>query len=294
MQIGDLHVKNHEFYVISFSDAPNVFGSAQINGVIGSEVLERFVTEVDYDNNRLTFTMPGKFNYAGKGITLPFERPRQVPLVDGEIDGVSGKFGLDTGARSSLLLFGPFTDKNNLRTKYAPKVEGITGWGIGGPVRSQVTRVKVLKLGLVEAYNVVTRLPLQKSGDLTTSKMSGIVGADVLKQFNIIFDYSRRRIIFEKNRNYGAPDTFDRAGMWMGQIGKNFEVLDVIAGSPAAEAGLRVGDKIVAVDGQSTDKLLLPAVRLKLKTDPPQKRVRLLVESGGERREITVTLRDLV
>ena len=198
MQIGDLHIKNHEFAVISFADAPNVFGSAQIDGIIGSEVLERFVTLVDYENKRLVFTRPDKFNYTGSGTIFSFTRNGLVPLVNGEIDGIAGVFGIDTGARSSLLLFGPFTDNNNLRTKYAPKVEGITGWGIGGPVKSQVTRVKVFKLGSLEVYNVVTRLPLQKSGDLTTSKMAGVVGADVLKQFNIIFDYSRRRIIFEK------------------------------------------------------------------------------------------------
>jgi carboxyl-terminal processing protease len=71
-------------------------------------------------------------------------------------------------------------------------------------------------------------------------------------------------------------------------------VLDVIAGSPAAEAGLKVGDKILAIDGQSTEKLLLPEVRLKLKNDAPQKRVQLLVETNGERRKTTITLRDLV
>ncbi len=294
MQIGDLHVKNHEFAVISFADAPNVFGSAQFDGIIGSEVLERFVTKVDYENNRLEFTRPDKFKYTGGGIKFSYTKNGLVPLVNGEIDGVAGVFGIDTGARSSLLLFGPFTDNNNLRTKYAPKVEGITGWGIGGPVRSQVTRVKVFKLGSLEIYNVVTRLPLQKSGALTTSKMAGVVGADVLKQFNITFDDSRREVIFEKNRHFGAADTFDRAGMWIGQTGKIFEVLDVIAGSPAAEAGLKVGDKILAIDGQDTEKLLLPEVRLKLKNDAPQKRVQLLVETNGERRRITITLRDLV
>lgn len=294
MQVGDRHIRDHDFSVISFADAPSVFGSARIDGVIGAEVLERFVAKVDYEHRRLTLTEPERFEYRGGGIALPFERPRMVPLVEGEIDGVTGKFGIDTGARSSLLLFGPFTDENNLRTKYAPAVEGITGWGIGGPVRSQVTRVKLLKLGGVEARNVVTRLPLQRGGDLTTSKMAGLVGADVLKQFDLIFDYGRKRIIFEKNRNYGAPDTFDRAGMWLGLDGKSFAVVDVIKGGPAAEAGVEVGDHILAVDGRPAERLDLLAIRLRFKDDPPGERVHLTVLSGGKKREIVIVLRDLV
>ena len=97
---------------------------------------------------------------------------------------------------------------------------------------------------------MVTRLSLQRGGDLTTSKMAGVVGADILKQFNLTFDYKQRRIIFEKNRNYGASDTFDRAGMWLGQDGKSFAVIDVIKGGPAAEAGIKVGDHILTIDGK--------------------------------------------
>ncbi len=294
MQVGNVRLTEQPFGVISFADAKYVFGTAQVDGVIGDEVLRRFVVKIDYERNLLTFTQPSQFVYRGSGTVLSIQRPRLIPIVEGEIDGIAGKFGIDTGARSSLILYGPFVEGNNLRAKYQPKVEGITGWGIGGPIRSQIARINVLKLGAVEVHSVVTRFSLQRSGALTSTAMAGLVGPDVLKQFNITFDYSRQQMIFEKNKNYSTPDTFDRAGMWLGQDGKTFEVIDVIKASPAAEAGIKVGDRILAINGKSTEHLDLLATRLKFKNDPINEKIRLTLLFGNERRQVTVVLRNLV
>jgi C-terminal processing protease CtpA/Prc len=115
-----------------------------------------------------------------------------------------------------------------------------------------------------------------------------------LKQFTTIFDYSRRQLIFEKNNQYGKPDSYDRSGMWFGHVGNHFEVIDVIAGGPAAEAGIKVGDQILEIDGQKTVQLDLPTIRLRFKNDSPKKRVRLVIERKGQRREVVLILRDLV
>jgi hypothetical protein len=48
------------------------------------------------------------FRPPSSGTTLHFERLRSIPLVDAVLDGVHGMFGVDTGARSSLLLYGPY------------------------------------------------------------------------------------------------------------------------------------------------------------------------------------------
>jgi len=140
----------------------------------------------------------------------------------------------------------------------------------------------------------VARFSLQRSGALTNTGRAALVGPDVLKQFTTIFDYSRRQIIFEKNAEYGKPDSYDRAGMWFGLEGYHFEVIDVMAGGPAAESGIKVGDKILTIDGKNASTLDLPSVRLKFNNDASKSRVRLMIEHDGARREVVVTLRDLV
>jgi hypothetical protein len=295
VQISDISMTNQDFGVISFADTKYVFGANRIDGIIGYSLFKRLVVRIDYEQKRVTFIEPLRFAYQGSGVIVPLDFDAHLPLVKGELDGVPGIFVIDTGARSSLLLYGPFVEQNNLRTKYKANVEGITGWGIGGPVRSQVVRIGSLKLGAVEVHNLIARLSLQKSGGLTNANRAALVGPDVLRQFTTTFDYSRRQLIFEKNGNYGKPDSYDRVGMWFGQEGDHFEVIDVIAGSPASEAGIKVGDQILAIDGQSAKALDLPTIRLKFKNDPPKKRVRLTLQrDGGERREIVLTLRDLV
>jgi hypothetical protein len=223
-----------------------------------------------------------------------FERPRQIPVVEAELDGVRGKFGVDTGARSSLLAYGPFADRNKLKEKYDAKLEGVTGWGIGGPVRSLLARANELRIGEVAVHDLVIRLSTQKTGLTTSADMAGLIGPDVLSQFDLTVDYPHNRLIFEKNEHYGRRDSYDRAGMWMGQDGERFTVVDVIAGGPADQAGIKQGESILTIDGVSTDNLVLPEVREQMRRDRAGTRIALVLESSGKRRTVVVTLRDLV
>jgi membrane-associated protease RseP (regulator of RpoE activity) len=217
-------------------------------------------------------------------------------VVAGVLDGVAGNFGVDTGARSSLLLYGPFCAQNNLQEKYGAKLEGVTGWGIGGPVRSLLARAKELQIGDVVVRDPVIRLSTQKTGLTTSSAMAGLIGPDVLSQFDVTFDYARTRIIFEKNKNYGRRDSYDRAGIWMGQDkdGKHFAVVDVIAGGPGAAAGVKPGDEILAINGENTANLILPDVRETIRREAVGGKLTLLLESQGKQRTAVVTLKDLV
>ncbi|HEV8371471.1 MAG TPA: aspartyl protease family protein [Pyrinomonadaceae bacterium] len=296
MQIGALYLTNLNLGAYSYADARHVFGSKRFHGVIGLPVFQHLVVKVDYERQRLAFKVPSHFRYDGAGVVVPFELDRYAPIVTGAIDGIPARLTVDTGSRSSLLLRNPFIESHNLRTKYVPQVEAITGWGGGGSIRSQVTRTKLLRLGAVEFHNVVTFFSLQRAGLLATADdNAGLVGGSILKRFNITFDYSRKQLIFEKN-HYHKPDTFDRAGMWLSQSadGKSFEIFDVVAGGPAANAGLKVGEKILVIDGRRIEQLVLPTVRERLKSLPPNHRLRLLVRSGDNQRQVVVVLKELV
>jgi hypothetical protein len=296
LQMGDLIFADIDSNVMDLSDAPQVFGTKHFDGIIGSPVFERMVVKHDYVNRVLTFTAPDKFDYTAAGVIVRFERPRQIPVVAASLDGVAGNFGVDTGARSSLLLYGPFCAQNHLQEKYGAKLEGVTGWGIGGPVRSLLARASTLQIGDVTARDLVIRLSTQKTGATTSSAMAGLIGPDVLSQFEVTFDYARTRIIFEKNKNYGRRDSYDRAGIWMGQSpdGKHFTVVDVIAGGPGAAAGVKPNDQILAINGQSTSNLILPDVREAIRREAVGDKLTLLLESGGKQRTVVVTLKDLV
>ncbi|MEP6923837.1 MAG: PDZ domain-containing protein, partial [Pyrinomonadaceae bacterium] len=76
--------------------------------------------------------------------------------------------------------------------------------------------------------------------------------------------------------------------------GDNFEVLDVVPDSPAEKSGIKLGDKILAVNGKRSDLLNLPEVRLILKSSEAKEPVKLTLKSGQNQREVLVILKDLV
>jgi hypothetical protein len=294
IRIGDLQYEDVDARVFPGEDSPSVFGTKPLDGWVGLEIFSKLVVKHDYVRRKLTLTLPDNYRYRGHGAIVPFDRPSLIPVVEATLDGVAGKFGVDTGARSALLLYGPFVEQNGLQAKYDARLEGVTGWGIGGPVRSLLARAGELRIGDVVVRDLVVRLSTQKRGATTSSNMAGLIGPDVLSQFDLTVDYARNRLIFDRNENYGRWDSYDRAGMWMGQDGERFTVVDVIAGGPADEAGIKVGDAIVAIDGTSTSKLVLPDVRERIRRAAVGRRMALILESGGSLRTAVVTLRDLV
>jgi hypothetical protein len=293
-ELGPLRFEDVEVSVFPGGDSGNVFGKKPMDGIVGLEVFSRVVVKHDYVHKVLIFTLPDAFDYRGHGVVVHFDRTRFLPVVDAELDGVRGKFGIDTGARSALLAYGPFIEQNHLQEKYHAQLEGVTGWGFGGPVRSLLARATKLTIGDLVVRDLVIRLSTQKKGLTTSSEMAGLIGPDVLSQFDVTMDYSRNRLIFEENENYGRRDSYDRSGMWMGQDGEYFTVIDVIAGGPADEAGIKKGETILAIDGISTEKLVLPEVREKIRHEAVGRRLSLLLESNGKQHTALVTLRDLV
>jgi len=293
LQVGDATLSNQLFAVYPMESFASVEG-VDIPGLIGYEVFKRFVVKVDYEHNILTLTVPSAFAYQGNGTKLPFVFNAHIPQVDGSIDGIAGKFDIDTGSRSSLDIMKPFVEKHDLVAKYNAKIEAVTGFGVGGAARSLLARAQVLQLGSVEVHNPVTELSVQEKGAFISPYVAGNVGAGVLKRFNITFDYAHQELILEPNTNYGKPDVFDRSGMWVNQGAGAFEVMDVTAGGPAAAAGIKVGDKIVAVDGQAAAQITLPDLRKRFKSESAGTKVRLAVKSGDQQRDVELVLKDLV
>jgi len=293
LEVGDASLADQVFAVYPLGGLAEAEGVAA-QGLIGYEVFKRFVVEIDYERGRLTLVLPDTFTYKGSGTAVSFKFNDRIPQVEGEIDGVPGKFDIDTGSRASLTILAPFAVKHNLKERYGAKVEAVTGWGVGGSTRGLITRAGILKLGGVEVRGPVTELSLQTKGAFVDPYVAGNVGAGVLQRFNLIFDYGRGRIIFEPNANNARPDFYDRSGMWLNLSKGVFQIIDVVAGGPAAEEGLKKGDEILSMDGKTPGQITLAEARSKLRTEPAGTRVRLRVRSGGADRDVTVTLRDLI
>ncbi|HET6438692.1 MAG TPA: aspartyl protease family protein [Anaeromyxobacter sp.] len=293
VQIGGAFVLDQTFLVYPLDRLAPVEGIAE-QGMVGYEVFRRFATRIDYARSRLTLFAPDTFRYEGPGAVVPFVFNQHIPQVDGEIDGLPGKFDLDTGSRSSLDLLAPFVEAHGLIAKYGATNERIDGFGVGGPVRGYVVRAGVLKLGPVEIPAPVTGLSASRKGAFAATEVAGNVGYGVLSRFTVYLDYAHQKVVLEKNARFARRDRYDQAGLWVHLVEGTFEVIEVVPGAPAAEAGLLVGDRIVSVDGGSPGRLTLHGFRRLLRERPAGTRVELRVRRADGEHRLRIVLRELV
>ncbi len=293
LALGNVVLRDQPFAVFPLTGLAAAEGMA-VDGLVGYEVLQRFIARIDYAGGKITFFLPAAFQPPAGATAVPFTFDGETPQVEGEIDGIPGKLAIDTGSRTSLTLTRPFVEEHGLAAKYGAKLEAMTGWGVGGGVRSGLGRAGILKLGNVEVPGPVLDLAQSQKGSFNNRYLAGNVGGGVLRRFTVTFDYGKQRMYLEPNGSFARRDNYDRSGMWLNRTGEAFEVMDVIAGGPAAAAGLAAGDTILAVDGRSTQELRLPDLRVRLKESEPGTRVRFTVKAGEKSREVSVILRDLV
>jgi hypothetical protein len=265
-----------------------------VAGLVGYEILKRFVTELDYAGRRITFRPAEGFTYVGTGAGLPFRFADTTPQVTARLDGIEGQFDLDTGDGSSLTLLDAFVAAHRLKSRYQHGISVSSAGGIGGPVPGYTTRVAEFELAGYRIDRPIAEFVAPRSGAFSSTTLAGNIGYDILSRFVITFDYERQRIYFSPGADFARPPTYNRSGLSLTKLAaKRFSVLGIAARSPAAIAGIAAGDAIEAVDGRSGAALRLAEVQAVLE-QPAGTRVRLTLTGQGGARTVDLTLADLL
>ncbi len=291
MRIGAATIKDQPVAVLDFYTAPEGIDE---QGMIGYEFFARFVTRIDYGKHTLSFIDKRRFDPKDAGTPVPFRFFGEILEMQGSYDGIPGRFCLDTGARTTLILTRPFVEQHQLRERETQGVEALIGWGVGGPTRAFVLRGKELRLGDVKIASPLTEFSTDKGGAENVEAFPNNIGGGLLKRFVVTLDYDHQRVYLKPIEGPIADlDSFDRSGLWINQSPKGFQVIDVTRGSPADAAGLHAGDVITAVDGKPVQSLKLYALRERLRNDAPGTQVTLAVLHGTTTRTVELSLRDL-
>jgi membrane-associated protease RseP (regulator of RpoE activity) len=201
-----------------------------------------------------------------------------LPQIEATVDGIAGRFSLDTGSNGSLILYPGFAKAHSLVSRYRPTTEIMSSVGIGGPVYSLITRAGEFNIGGHSIKRPVTFLPKTPAGASADTKTAGNIGSGILRRFTLTLDYPRAQAYFEPNSMFADPDLADRSGLRVNAAPRGFEVVFVVKGSAAMRAGLAEGDVIVAINGRQASDTDLAAFRMQLK-DPPGSKIELALES---------------
>jgi predicted aspartyl protease len=268
----------------------------QADGLIGYDLISRLITKIDYANGQVTLLPQAAFvPPTGGNITmLPLQFEHNIPVTYAQVDGIKGTFEIDTGASGSLILFKPFVEKHGLRNRYYPRVETITGKGIGGYLEGDLVNLKELTLGGFTMTKVLTDLSRQTGGGFFSKTHAGNIGAEILSRFTVTFNYAQKKLYLQKNSEYTRSYDVPRAGMVVDMVNGNIIVVSLSPRSPASEVGIEKGDRVLGLNGIPTKHLRVQEVNGMLHA-PAGTRLQIAVQNVKRgSREVNFTLRDLL
>jgi hypothetical protein len=323
-KIGGAVSNNQMLYVVldkdlNFSTSLGV----PIHGIIGYDVFKDFVVEANYGKQYLKLYNPEDYEYkeSKKQETLPLTIMGKKAFVDGAITKeddteIPVKLLVDTGSSDALWLFHDPEKGLDIPNQH---YEDFLGKGLSGNIFGRRTKLKGMRIGSFSFDEAKVAFPHEESfyaiKDL--GDRNGSVGGEVLKRFNIVFDYPNNKISLTKNASFKTPFQYNLAGIDLqhnglryisesivnsnnvvkaGQKADGFGNVQILlqnqtrlslvpeivvsgirAGSPAAEAGLKEGDVILAVNGKRIHNYKLQEI-LEMLNVREGKRVKVLIE----------------
>ncbi len=225
------------------------------DGILGLEPFTGHVLEISFETKRLRLH-PKSFDVTQR-------RPdgqktflnRMLPIGH---DSIEMRAVLDTGGRMTLALD---TGNAGYATTHRDVLERIGVWP-RDRAPAHVGRSGIAS-GVVESWDLelpsmkIFGVPVEKSVwnviDLPSSSAEGdgTVGFQFLKNFNIVLDPERRVVWMENFTGRVSEPAKGSTGLWAypDSKTKRMEVTFVTDSSPAARAGIRVGDHLLEIDG---------------------------------------------
>ena len=250
-----LEVKNLDFYINDYEILSQVYG-VKIDGIIGYSMMRRYIIALDYDLHLATFYAPGSYRYPCGGIrlspvfaTIPILREPFRSVKDYE-----ASFYFDTGAGMCLLFSERFVDDSSiLDARY--KILNTQLESPAGKVSMKLTVLKRFQIGSYRFRKVPMYIYRDSVNVFQYPSIAGLIGNDLLRRFNVVLNYPDQTIYLKPNRHYRDPFDYAYTGMNFYLIDGKIIITDINEGSPAAAAGVRPGDQLLAVENNFSNNI---------------------------------------
>jgi len=244
--------------------APRPTVVPDIDCVLGLGLLPEYAVEFDYLAPSVRLIPTSEFHPASAATSIPITIDRvatpsakvRLRLDNGE--AIEATLMVDTGASYyDLVLLKPFVDAHQVLDHVGTVVPRFSD---SSGMRITAARAAAVTIGPFEISGPVAAFISTASAGTFT--VDGLLGTGVLRRFKVTFDYSRRQLWLEPNGRSRGPQSFDASGIEVRPTGAHdFAVVDVGSDSAAADAGVRIGDLLKAVDGRPARDMTLGEIQ---------------------------------
>ena len=184
---------------------------------------------------------------------------------------------VDTGATKSVF-FRAALDRHLPGWTAWPALRGLGAPTLTGDASAELVRVTGIELRVpggaspvrgVDAAVLRGDLGEVLAGDVG-EPVDGLLGYSFLKHYRIALDFPRGLLWLDPSRGdvVDRLEEYSHPGLQLESVGGAVRVLAVAEGSPAARAGIRAGDELVAIDGESISGLDVVMISRRLEGAP--------------------------
>jgi hypothetical protein len=245
----DFHINNYEVLT-------SVYGE-KIDGIIGYSFFKKYIVKINFDSLRIEVFTPGEIKYPKSGTLL---RPAftTLPIQNLSVKDrrkIDFNFYFDTGAGLCFLMSEAFAQDSAILLKKRKPIY-TQAEGMGGRLQMQLTVVKLLQIGHYKFRNVPTYIFTDEYNVTSYPYVGGLLGNDLIRRFNLVINYPQREIHLQPNSHFTDPFDYAYTGMATYYLGGRIVIEDIIPGSPADKAGLKVNDILIGVGTSFTNNIM--------------------------------------
>jgi hypothetical protein len=248
-------------------DLQKILGN-EADGMFGMEFMRGRKVEFNYADGYMRIltpeTQPDKGYTCIKCKWLDNREARMVMPISLKINetvSFDGNFLVDIGSSGGVSLNSSLVAKlklNRVLTDVKKKIYD-TG-GVGGSRTDYIFTAKGISVAGCELKDVVTDFSGNTQGMMANDSFDGLVGNALFERFDVIFDFAKCEIWLRPNKNFNTSVNFD-SGMTLTPQEDGWVVNGLVEGGNAHRAGVRRGDKIIAINGLAREKVSLKELK---------------------------------
>jgi Aspartyl protease len=284
LRFPGLTMTDVDFHINNYDVLSSVYGE-KIDGIIGYSFFRKYIVKINFDSLNIEVFTPGEIKYPKSGTLL---RPAftTLPIQNLSIKDrrkIDFNFYFDTGAGLCFLMSEAFAKDSTILLNKRKPIQ-TQAEGMGGRLQMQLTVIKLLQIGHYKFRNVPTYIFSDDYNVTSYPYVGGLLGNDLLRRFNLVVNYPQREIHLQPNGHFTEPFDYAYTGMATYYLDGRIVVEDIIPGSPAEKAGLKVSDILIGVGTNFTNNIMQYKTQLQNATG----KIKIFISRDGKIMELTI------